>query len=81
MLNVTQKSAIGISLLRSAEVTKKAIIAITRILLTAIYNILNKNEPYNAKLYRKTNIPPDHRSVTMEEAVFILQRKWYLITP
>ena len=81
MLNVTQKSAIGISLLRSAEVTKKAIIAITRILLTAIYNILNKNEPYNAKLYRKPNISPDHRSVTMEEAVFILQRKGYLITP
>jgi hypothetical protein len=30
---------------------KKAIIAIARILLTAIYNILKKNEPYNAELY------------------------------
>ena len=31
---------------------KKAIIAIARMLLTAIYNILKKNEPYNAELYR-----------------------------
>ena len=60
---------------------KKAIIAIARMLLTAIYNILKKNEPYNAELYRKADVPPAHRSVTMEEAVFILQRQGYLITP
>ena len=30
---------------------KKAIIAIARMLLTAIYNILKKNEPYNPELY------------------------------
>lgn len=60
---------------------KKAIISIARMLLTVIYNILKKNEPYNADFYRKADVPPAHRSVTMEEAVFILQRQGYLITP
>lgn len=50
-------------------------------LLTAICSILKKNEPYNAELYHKADVPPAHRSVTMEEAVFILQRQGYLITP
>ncbi len=34
---------------------KKAIIAIARMLLTAIYNILKKNEPYNSELYTKSD--------------------------
>ena len=59
---------------------KKAIIAIARMLLTAIYNILNKNEPYNAELYSKSDLPPAHREVSIEEAVFILQRQGYLVT-
>lgn len=59
---------------------KKAIIAISRMLLTAIYNILKKNEPYNAELYRKADKPPVHREVTVEQAVFILQRQGYLVT-
>ena len=60
---------------------KKAIIAIARMLLTAIYNILKKNEPYNAELYRCRNTPPEHRAVSVEEAIFILQRQGYLVTP
>ena len=60
---------------------KKAIIAIARMLLTAIYNILKKNEPYNPELYRKSDVPPIQRTVSMEEAVFILQRQGYLIVP
>ena len=59
---------------------KKAIIAIARMLLTAIYNILKKNEPYDAELYRKSDLPPAHREVSIEEAVFILQRQGYLVT-
>ncbi len=47
---------------------KKAIIAISRMLLTAIYNILKKNEPYNPELYRKADRPPAHREVPLEEA-------------
>ena len=58
----------------------KAIIAIARILLTAIYNILKKNEPYNAELYRRIDKPPANREVTVNEAIFILQRQGYLIT-
>ena len=60
---------------------KKAIIAIARMLLTAIYNILKKNEPYNPELYAQINTPPKHRAVSVEEAIFILQRQGYLVTP
>ena len=60
---------------------KKAIIAIARMLLTAIYNILKKNEPYNAELYRRTDMPPAHRAVTVNEAIYILQRQGYIVTP
>ena len=59
---------------------KKAIIAIARMLLTAIYNILKKNEPYNAVLYLKSDKPPVHREVSVEEAIFILQRQGYLVS-
>ena len=61
---------------------KKAIIAIARMLLTAIYNILKKNEPYKAELYAHSyDTPPEHRAVSVEEAIFILQRQGYLVTP
>ena len=59
---------------------KKAIIAIARMLLTAIYNILKKNEPYNAELYRQSDKPPVQREVSVEQAIFILQRQGYLVT-
>lgn len=49
-------------------------------LLTAIYNMLKKNEPYNPELYRKGDQPPAHREVSVEEAIFILQRQGYLVT-
>jgi transposase len=60
---------------------KKALIAIARMLLTAIYNILNKNEPYNAELYHQANKPPVAREVSVEQAIFILQRQGYLVKP
>jgi len=44
---------------------KKAIIAIARMLLTAIYNILKNDEPYNAELYRQSDKPPVQREVTV----------------
>ena len=64
-----------------AGMATSAIVAIARMLLTAIYNILKKNEPYNAELYRCCNTPPEHRAVSVEEAIFILQRQGYLVTP
>ncbi len=59
---------------------KKAIIAIARMLLTAINDILKKNEPYNPELYAQINTPPKNRAVSVEEAIFILQRQGYLVT-
>lgn len=59
---------------------KKAIIAIARMLLTAIYNMLKRNEAYSPDLYRKADRPPTHRELSVEEAVFILQRQGYLVT-
>lgn len=59
---------------------KKAIIAVARMLLTAIYNILKKNEPYNPELYHKSDLPPIHREVSINEAIFILQRQGYIVT-
>ena len=59
---------------------KKAIIAIARMLLTAIYNILKKNEPYNADLYIISNMPPKNREVTLEQAIFIVQRQGYIVS-
>ena len=66
--------------LRKRRGHKKAVIAISRMLLTAIYNMLKKNEPYNAELYRQSDKPPTHREVSVDEAVYILQRQGYLVT-
>ena len=59
---------------------KKAIIAIARMLLTAIYNILKKNEQYNPELYRKADRPPAHREISIDEAIYLIQRQGYLVT-
>jgi len=59
---------------------KKAIIAIARMLLTVIYNVLKKNEPYNPDLRRQSDRPPATREVSVDEAIFILQRQGYLIS-
>jgi len=56
---------------------KRAIIAIARMLLTAIYNILKKNEPYNAEFYRVSDVPPISPE---EQAILLLQRRGYNIT-
>ena len=48
--------------------------------LTAIYNMIKKNEKYNAALYRKADTPPKNREVSINEAIYILQRQGYLVT-
>jgi transposase len=58
---------------------KKAIIAIARRLLTAIWHILKKQEPYNAELYIKTDKPPVKRVLTPEQAFALLRRNGYQI--
>ena len=58
---------------------KKAVIAISRRLLTAIWHILSKREVYNDKLYRKADKPPANRILTPEQAFAILRSKGYQI--
>ena len=58
---------------------KKAVIAIARKLLTAIWHILSKNDPYNAELYRNADKPPANRELTAAQAVAFLRNKGFLI--
>ena len=58
---------------------KKAIIAIARRLLTAIWHIISKLEPYNADLYRTADKPPVERVLTPEQAFALLRSKGYQI--
>lgn len=61
---------------------KKAVIAIARTLLTVIYNIIKKKEPYKAELYAHSyDTPPKQRTVSVEEAIHILQRQGYIVEP
>lgn len=66
--------------LRKRRGHKKAVIAIARMMLTAIYSMLKKNESYNPELYHKEDKPPEHRQVSTQEAIYILQRQGYLVT-
>jgi transposase len=58
---------------------KKAIIAICRMLLTAIYAILKNSEVYNPNLYRKVVYLPDNREFSVEQAVAFVQRHGFLV--
>jgi transposase len=65
--------------LRKRRGHKKAIIAIARMLLTALYNMLSKKEPYNAELYRKSDVLPADREITLEQAILIAKYQGYRI--
>lgn len=58
---------------------KRAIIAIARMLLTAIYHILKKGEPYNPELYKKAQPIPASREITVEQAILIARRHGYSV--
>ncbi len=58
---------------------KKAIIAIARMLLTALYNMLKNKENYNAELYRKADVIPVEREITVEQAILMAQFQCYKI--
>ena len=60
---------------------KKAKVAIARKILTAIFNILLKNEPYNPTLYVKQDMPPIARVISQEQAVSILANMGYVLDP
>lgn len=58
---------------------KKAIIAIARILLTTLYHMLKNVENYNTELYKKSNLPPANREITVEQAIIIARNQGYKI--
>ena len=58
---------------------KKAIIAICRMLLTAIYAILKKGEVYQPNLYKKEDTIPETQIFTVEQAISFVQRHGYFV--
>ena len=60
---------------------KKAKVAIARRILTAIFNILAKNEAYNPALYTKAEKPPVSRVISQEQAISILANMGYVLDP
>jgi transposase len=58
---------------------KGTIIAIARMLLTAIYNILKNKESYNAELYKKSDVLPVDREITVEQAILLAKAQGYRI--
>jgi len=57
---------------------KKAIIAICRMLLTAIWSILTKLEPYSSKGYLSEHQPRDTMVITKAQALKLLQSKGFI---
>jgi transposase len=58
---------------------KRAIIAIARMLLTAIYHILKNKQPYNPDLYKKSDVRPVDREITVDQAIKLAQAQGYRI--
>ena len=58
---------------------KKAIIAIARRILTAIYHILSKGEAYNPTAYIKEDKPPVTRQISQAKAFEMLARMGYIV--
>lgn len=46
-------------------------------LLTPLYHMLENGENYNTELYRKSNLPPMHREITIDQALVIAQNQGY----
>lgn len=58
---------------------KNAIITIARMLLTALFHILKSGENYNAELYRKSDLLPVNREITIEQALIMARNQGYKI--
>ena len=66
-------------LLKKRRGHKKAIIAICRMLLTAIYAILKSNTPYNPDFYQSHNAAPQKRIFSLATAIALLKSRGYVI--
>lgn len=59
---------------------KKAIIAICRMMLTAIYNMIKKGENYNSALYKKEEfVPKSNNKLALEDALKIIAKAGYFV--
>jgi transposase len=58
---------------------RKAIIAVARMILTAIYYMFKNGEVYNAEHYRKADVLPVEREITVEQAIILAQSQGYRI--
>lgn len=58
---------------------QNAIIAIARMLLTALYHILKNGENYNSDLYQKPDILPTTHETTVKQAILMAQFQGYRI--
>ena len=57
---------------------KKAIIAVCRMLLTAIWNVLSKLEPYSAKGYLADKLTEHSVVITKSEGLALLRKRGYI---
>lgn len=58
---------------------KKAIIALCKMLLTAIWNVLNKVEPYNPEGYLEPKPANESKILTQAQALDLLRKRGYTI--
>jgi len=58
---------------------KKAIIAICRMLLTAIWNVLSKDEPYCAERYLSDTPAEQAQVLTTQQSINLLKSRGYII--
>jgi len=58
---------------------KKAIIAVARMLMTAIYHILKEKVAYNSDLYSHYKLLPTSKEITLQQALALVKRQGYTI--
>ena len=76
---IDETEAIAVRMIFKEYINGTGYIAICRMLLTAIYHILKKQEVYNPELYKKEELIPISREITPEQAVYIAQRQGYKV--
>ena len=59
---------------------KKAIIAVCRMLLTAIWNVLSKLEPYSAKGYLADKLMEHSVVISKAQGLDLLRKRGYIFT-
>ena len=70
--------SIKYSKIRKRRGHKKAIVAICRMLLTSIWNILSKLEPYTAKGYLADKVKDHSVVITKAQGLELLRKRGYI---